>query len=193
MLLQCARCGEDKDASAFNRDARNRRGYQSWCRTCTAVRNKEGYRKEIKASATGWCSRCKQNKSADEFNAARTTKTGLQTYCRSCAKGYQAERYAAAPETRIAAVQALKQQVTDLVRSAKDVPCADCGVRYHYCVMDFDHVRGVKLFSISTRNTTLERTLAEIAKCEVVCANCHRLRTFKRRQQKNMSSSEDCS
>jgi hypothetical protein len=44
--------------------------------------------------------------------------------------------------------------------------------------MDFDHVRGRKLFNIgaSLSTVSLVRLLKEIAKCEIVCANCHRLR-----------------
>ena len=57
-------------------------------------------------------------------------------------------------------------------------PCADCG-ETDPIVLDFDHVRGVKNFSIGNNVTT--RSLAavkeEIKKCEVVCANCHRKRT----------------
>jgi hypothetical protein len=62
------------------------------------------------------------------------------------------------------------------VASLKNVPCADCGGMFHYCQMDFDHVRGEKLGGVSRMNTK-EAILEEVAKCEVVCANCHRERT----------------
>lgn len=69
------------------------------------------------------------------------------------------------------------------VRDAKDKPCHDCGNRYPPYVMDFDHVGGVKLYNVSQmapRDGSLIRIQAEIDKCEVVCANCHRVRTFNR-------------
>lgn len=71
------------------------------------------------------------------------------------------------------------------VVAAKDVPCADCGVRYPSYVMDFDHVRGEKKFCIghSAFQQGMKAVLAEIEKCEVVCANCHRERTHGRKQQ----------
>lgn len=48
--------------------------------------------------------------------------------------------------------------------------------------MDFDHVHGAKLANISDMKTgSLERLLREMRKCDVVCANCHRLRTLARR------------
>jgi hypothetical protein len=53
-------------------------------------------------------------------------------------------------------------------------------VRYPPYVMDFDHVRGQKSLNLSKlRNGRLawSRLLAELEKCEVVCANCHRMRT----------------
>jgi len=51
--------------------------------------------------------------------------------------------------------------------------------------MDFDHVRGEKVLSISAmvhKGFSWESILAEIAKCDVVCSNCHRIRTAARGQ-----------
>lgn len=65
--------------------------------------------------------------------------------------------------------------------------CADCGGRFPAIVMEFDHVRGRKKFTVSNRvhgHTGLAPVLAEIAKCDLVCANCHRVRTWKRSQHK---------
>lgn len=63
----------------------------------------------------------------------------------------------------------------------KDKPCADCRTKYPPECMDFDHVVGPKLFKIGDSvGRTRETTLAEIAKCELVCANCHRIRTKER-------------
>lgn len=68
-----------------------------------------------------------------------------------------------------------------VIAAAKQVPCADCGESYPPFVMDFDH-RGDKEFDIGMAPTrvSMSRLLAEIAKCDVVCANCHRFRTFAR-------------
>lgn len=62
----------------------------------------------------------------------------------------------------------------------KDRSCADCGGRFPHFVMDWDHRPGeVKLFNISYAKSSFarERVVAEIAKCDLVCANCHRIRT----------------
>lgn len=58
--------------------------------------------------------------------------------------------------------------------------CADCGYNAHPAALDFDHRKGeVKLFTIGAVGSSQSREalLAEIAKCDVVCANCHRIRT----------------
>lgn len=63
--------------------------------------------------------------------------------------------------------------------------CMDCGRSYPGFVMDFDHVRGQKEFELSRahkRQITVVRLAEEVAKCDLVCANCHRIRTFTRQQ-----------
>jgi hypothetical protein len=75
-----------------------------------------------------------------------------------------------------------KARNIQIVREAKNKPCADCGVPYPFYVMDFDH-RENKSFNLSMvakRHYSEARLLEEIAKCDVVCANCHRERTAKR-------------
>ena len=68
-----------------------------------------------------------------------------------------------------------------VVYDAKGGPCMDCGRAYDVVCMDFDHVRGTKKFNLSSSHGYSDATIrAEIAKCDLVCANCHRLRTSKR-------------
>ena len=75
-----------------------------------------------------------------------------------------------------------------LVHDAKLKPCVDCRVSFPYYVMDFDHRPGEpKLFGIATYarfKPTVEALQAEIAKCDVICSNCHRERTHQRRALK---------
>jgi NAD-dependent dihydropyrimidine dehydrogenase PreA subunit len=64
----------------------------------------------------------------------------------------------------------------------KNKPCLDCGGVYPSYVMDFDHrPNTIKLFDVSNPKTTnREKIQAEIDKCDLVCANCHRIRTYNR-------------
>lgn len=58
------------------------------------------------------------------------------------------------------------------------VGCADCGYREHHAALHFDHVRGEKLLNVCNAKS-IAQAEAEIAKCEVRCANCHAVRTFR--------------
>lgn len=60
-------------------------------------------------------------------------------------------------------------------------PCVDCG-ETDPVVLEFDHVRGEKEFNISRMmiDYSAGAILAEVAKCEVRCANCHRRATYER-------------
>lgn len=72
----------------------------------------------------------------------------------------------------------------EYIHQLKAQPCADCGVSFPPECMDFDHVRGVKCFDVSKPNSLGKRFHEEIAKCDVVCSNCHRTRTHRRRLEK---------
>ncbi len=64
--------------------------------------------------------------------------------------------------------------------------CVDCGYREHPVALQFDHLPGhEKKYTIAqmTNNIRMELVLAELAKCEVVCANCHAVRTLGRRRK----------
>ncbi len=75
-------------------------------------------------------------------------------------------------------------KVRALIVAAKDRPCADCGGRWHPLVMEFDHLPGTdkraNLGDGLARKLGGEAIRAEIAKCEVVCPTCHRIRTLRR-------------
>lgn len=67
--------------------------------------------------------------------------------------------------------------------------CVDCGYREHPAALDFDHVRGVKVGNLSAM-TDIRKVQAEIAKCEVRCANCHRIVTYNRYQMATKETPE---
>ncbi len=71
----------------------------------------------------------------------------------------------------------------DFINEMKSGPCHDCGNSFPPECMDFDHrddehkFRGIS----DMLSYSLERLMAEVAKCDLVCANCHRIRTKSRR------------
>ena len=85
--------------------------------------------------------------------------------------------------------KAMKQK-TDLrqwVYAKKNVtPCTDCGIQYPHYVTDYDHI-GEKIMNVSQliNRGSARQVKEEITKCVLVCSNCHRMRTYKRRTDKN--------
>lgn len=70
------------------------------------------------------------------------------------------------------------------VREAKNKPCIDCRNSFPYFVMDFDHRDGankVADINLLVHSLSWARLEAEIKKCDLVCSNCHRIRTQARR------------
>jgi hypothetical protein len=61
--------------------------------------------------------------------------------------------------------------------------CQDCKISYPPHMLDFDHVRGTKVDGIANmiKGANIDLIIEEINKCEIVCANCHRHRTWIRR------------
>jgi hypothetical protein len=126
------------------------------------------------------CGRCRRELPLAAF--ARYGN-GYQSYCRACKREYDAGWYRTNKARRQGKVRADRRAHVAWLDSLKaDRPCADCGLVYPPYVMEWDHLPGTekKLVLADTRRSAhaKERILAEIAKCELVCANCHRERTF---------------
>lgn len=97
---------------------------------------------------------------------------------------YYREWYYRNKEKRYIINKRWKDSIAEKVNALKiERGCADCGFNSHPEALDFDHLRDKK-FSISSAfigGLSLKKILVEIEKCEVVCANCHRIRTASRR------------
>jgi hypothetical protein len=83
---------------------------------------------------------------------------------------------------RLAAWRIRQARTKALMLAAKNRPCMDCGIRYNPWVMDFDHRDRSTKYAIVSELALTGRLVAmrkEIAKCDVVCSNCHRERTHR--------------
>lgn len=79
-----------------------------------------------------------------------------------------------------------RKDTNQLVKEIKEnSSCTDCGKTYNWYVMDFDHLdSSTKVMNIArmvSSGYSWEAIETEISKCEIVCSNCHRERTYKRR------------
>lgn len=116
----------------------------------------------------------------DKILASRKKKRQeARAYAREHARKFGRKKYARSPEY-IAQVKAQRAEV-----NAYKVQqgCVDCGYNKHPYALDFDHLRDKKynIGSLARSRVPRETLWGEIAKCEVRCANCHRIMTYNRR------------
>lgn len=128
------------------------------------------------------CYKCQENKTEDQFPVNRTKPTGRSDLCKACKNAYNKEHYTRRKGYYVTKAQKRKNEILEYLKKLKDVPCADCKQKFAWYVMDFDHLRD-KQFEISSaaRSKSMEAIKSELAKCDVVCSNCHRERTYQRR------------
>ena len=128
------------------------------------------------------CSECKQNKPLECFSKNANKKDLLSSHCKECHKILRRNHYLKNKDKILSQVKKNKKNFFEWYKSLKNSPCKDCGVSYPHYVMEFDHLYNKKfqLSYASKENYSKKKVLSEIEKCELVCANCHRARTFKR-------------
>src|SRR5918994_1473435 len=128
------------------------------------------------------CGRCDEFKPVSAFAWRRRARGQFDNYCRPCRAAYKQEHYSANRQRYIDSAQARKRVVA-LARAAflieffRTHPCVDCG-ESDPLVLEFDQRRD-KSFDIARglRDRSWADLLPEMAKCDVICANCHRRRT----------------
>lgn len=133
---------------------------------------------------TKYCSSCKTHLNTEAFGKNRCQSDGLQTKCKVCDTKYKLELYQKDKEKYKTKTRDNKKKMRDWFNQyRKTLKCSNeqCGDNRWY-VLDFHHTDpGEKEFTISQmscRGVGKERILQEIAKCEVLCANCHRARHY---------------
>lgn len=124
------------------------------------------------------CGTCKENKEEKEFSL----KKGKPQYnCKSCHSEYRKKHYEKNKEKYIdkASKNKIKyrQEYYDWLSTKQCVDCGNSDIR----VLEQDHLEN-KEFNISSKVgvMSLKSMMDELNKCEVVCANCHRIRTSNR-------------
>lgn len=129
-----------------------------------------------------FCAKCSRTLPDESFH-----KRGeiLQSWCKECRKAFDAGFYVRNKARIYETKKAWKIEMREWYDSLKkDKPCSDCGGIFHIQAMHWDHLPGfkkVKCLSAMMQMHDKKGILEEVGKCELVCANCHAVRTFNRR------------
>lgn len=134
------------------------------------------------------CGKCKNKKPESEFARKRIVNgvVKLQWQCKSCQSVYRTEHYKKNRRKYIDKANSWgkirREKYQDFIFDYfKTNPCVDCG-NSDPVVLEFDHLRD-KEYTISDMfDKSWDIFLNEIKKCEVVCSNCHKIRTASRGQ-----------
>lgn len=133
------------------------------------VRRGQEAREANQKRGTKTCPTCSETKNFAEFH----TRLGLwpMAYCRNC------QNARVRNDKKL-----LRARFKSLLHALKARPCMDCGESHPPWAMDFDHRdRKTKKFDVSraaSGGVTIDALMAEVEKCDLVCALCHRYRTY---------------
>lgn len=113
------------------------------------------------------CGKCKQNKNDGDFYVK--TKTTLSSYCKSCFNTYCIERW--------------EQRKIFFVKEMGNC-CECCGLAYdnsNLSLFEFHHIdpKEKKFVWTKLRLKSESKIREELEKCQLLCANCHRLKHWK--------------
>jgi len=141
-------------------------------------------KEELETLTTKKCVECLLHKNKEEFNKNSSLTDGCQSRCRECDKSRAKKFYALhkikmKKSTAKCKYRRRLRHREFIINYLKEHPCVDCG-ESNIVVLEFDHVRDKhKPISLMMGVYSLDRIKNEIDKCEVRCANCHRMKTAK--------------
>lgn len=127
---------------------------------------------------------CRKRKDVKFFYVKNRERKTYTSYCRPCWSKRHRKYYRSNHKYFMEKNKRQKERLRAVLRKLKDRPCADCGGRFPYCAMDFDHRERTKKLGVIAQMAwtgQMAKVIRETEKCDVVCANCHRIRTHRRR------------
>lgn len=215
--FKCNTCGEEKDVSEFYK---KKSGHEKKCKVCRKNRMNEVYdirknggiilsKNKIIINNTVKCTQCNLWKDIKEFGKEKRSPSGIRSECKSCKIEYL-KKYRSTPEGKLkhnndngkyrknnnCKIKSHNAEVRidfrNMLWELKSMPCADCGQTFHPVCMDFDHLDGYdKKYNIGMlRAYKNEIFIEELNKTELICSNCHRIRTKLRIFIKNNGNNE---
>ena len=177
--LVCTNCHALR---TFQRNGWDKRSLQSQSRSHKVVGADHGTEVTEPDGVLRNCAMCGQTKPGADFHRSRT---GQFSYCRDCRCAYDRRYYAERGKApRLLRSRVRREDARAWMDTLKEGrPCADCGETFSPWVMHWDHLpEYLKVDEISSMVGSHRRALIleELAKCELVCANCHVMRTVRR-------------
>jgi hypothetical protein len=130
------------------------------------------------------CTICFKEQDLENFGFRNKSKQLRHSKCKQCQRAYTKKHYQENKDTyKSLAKTNRKQYLTNgrlFIDKLKAVPCFDCNKIYPPWVMQFDHLYDKEYQLSKMCSYSKEMILQEAAKCQVVCANCHAIRTHNR-------------
>lgn len=132
------------------------------------------------------CSTCKEEKDYNSFHVLKKGESKLRASCKKC-NGKRCQDWHNKNKEQVNVRSKKNREARNelarafIINHFKQNPCAECGDK-NLMVLEFDHL-GDKEFTIAKllQSSALVSTIKkEVEKCEVVCASCHRIRTYTR-------------
>lgn len=180
--VECDCCG-----NSIQRKKHHALAYEKhYCNNaCKGSHKKEEYKKLVLEKGHKECNKCKEEKKLEEFNKKKNNADGLQSFCRECQNHHAKEYYEINNEKqknqiRISTKIRIKDNREKYFNILSSSSCIVCG-ETNPVVLEFDHKDGVdKIKGVGYmvgNGYSWTAILKEIKKCDVRCANCHRIRT----------------
>lgn len=113
-------------------------------------------------------------------------KPTFEKNCLCCGKGFQTKM----PEKalfcgrRCQYNQRARETAVAIKQIKMERGCAKCGYKGHPAALDFDHTRGTKRRQVG-QSPTLKFLIEEMEKCTILCANCHRVKTYENEEYRH--------
>lgn len=127
------------------------------------------------------CNGCRIEKPLADFGTIPYRDHAVYARCRDCRNAAARLDYQTNKERYFTHARKRDADLDALINAYKARPCADCGIEYPPYVMDLDHrepeEKVDKVSTMRRRRMAFAKIIAEMEKCDVVCANCHRERT----------------
>ena len=130
-----------------------------------------------------WCNGCKNQLPLTNFN--KKSKNRYQSYCKECnkirSKKYYADNRQKHKQDTMIRKKIMMKKIRDFIwEIQKNAVCCICG-ETNPLTFDFDHlIRKTKLGVVGLmyqRGNSIKKLKEEIDKCQILCSNCHRIKT----------------